>query len=132
MLFRSLKLNNGTTNAYPVVITIAAAPPVITGVQDADGAGIAASAAPQPGDSLTLLVTGIAAVGATVDPTTVRITVGGVSRMAAVVSEVGNTSTYQVQFTLDPSVPTGAQVPVTITTGVKTSLPVFIPINPQP
>jgi len=125
-----LKLNNGAANASPVVITLASIPPVITGLQNAAAAPIAAANAPQPGDSLTLLVTGLAPAGTTIDPTTVRVTVGGVTRMAAVVSEVGTTSTYQVQFTLDASVPTGAQIPVTISVNGKTSLPIFIPINP--
>jgi uncharacterized protein (TIGR03437 family) len=127
-----LKLNNGTANAYPVVVTLVAAPPVITAVQDSEGSAVGATNSPQPGDRLTLLVTGLVTAGATIDPTTVHVTVGGVSRMPAVVSQVGNTSTYQVQFTLDASVPTGAQVPVTITINGKTSLPVYIAINPAP
>ena len=121
-----LKLNNGTTNASPVVVTLVSTPPAIVGLQNTAAAPIAAANAPQPGDSLTLLVTGLAAAGATVDPTAVRVTVGGVTRMAAVVSEVGTTSTYQVQFTLDPSVPTGAQIPVTVSINGKTSLPIYI------
>lgn len=127
-----LKLNNGTANAYPVVVTIVSTPPVITAVQNAAGAAVVASTAPQPGNQITLLVTGLGAAGTTIDPTTVQVTVGGVTRMAAVVSEVGTTSTYQVQFTLEPSVPTGAQIPVTISVNGRTSLPVYIPINPSP
>ena len=125
-----LKLNNGTTNASPVVITLVSTPPAIAGLQNTAGAPVAAANAPQPGDSLTLLVTGLAAAGATIDPTTVLVTVGGVTRMAAIVSEVGTTSTYQVQFSLDPSVPTGAQIPVTVSINGNTSLPIYIAINP--
>jgi len=127
-----LKLNNGTTNASPVVITLVSTPPAITGLQNAAGAPVAVANAPQPGDSLTLLVTGLGAAGAAIDPKTVLVTVGGVTRMAAVVSEVGSTATYQVQFTLDSSVPTGAQIPVTVSVNGKTSLPIYIPINPPP
>jgi len=127
-----LKLNNGTANAYPVVVTIVSTPPVITSVETAADAPVATSNAPQPGNSLTLLVTGLGAAGTTIDPTTVFVAVGGVTRMAAVVSGVGTTSTYQVQFTLDPSVPTGAQIPVTVSINGKTSLPVYITINPAP
>jgi len=106
-----LKLNNGTTNASPVVITLVSAPPAITGVQNSAGAAVAAPNAPQPGDTLTLLVAGLGAAGTTIDPTTVHVTVGGVTRMAAVVSEVGTTSTYQVQFTLDSSYPRARKFP---------------------
>lgn len=127
-----LKFSNGSTNAYPVVVTLASVPPVITAVEDASGAPVAAANAPQPGNSLTLLVTGLGAAGTTIDPTTVQVTVGGVTRIAAVVSEVGTTSTYQVQFALDPSVPTGSQIPVTVSINGRTSLPVYIPINPPP
>jgi len=37
-----------------------------------------------------------------------------------------------VQFKLDASVTTGAQVPLTISIDGKTSLPVYIPIVPLP
>jgi uncharacterized protein (TIGR03437 family) len=123
-----LTLNNGTAKGYPVVIQIDPAPPVITGVENAAGANIGASDAPQPGNPLTLLVTGLAAAGATVDPTTVQVTAGGVNIPAAVVSEVAKTAAYQVQFTLDPSVAPGAQVPVTVSINGEVSLPVYIPV----
>ncbi len=127
-----LKFSNGTTNAYPILVTLFSVPPVITGIENTSDAPVAAANAPQPGNSLTLLVTGLAAAETTINPTTVQVTVGGVTRIAAVVSEVGTTSTYQVQFTLDPSVPTGAQIPVTISINGETSLPVYITINPPP
>jgi len=127
-----LKLNNGTTNAYPVVISIDPLPPVITAVQNASHASVSASNAPQPGDMLTMLVTGLAAAGATVDPGRVHVTVGGMDIPAAMVSQVSNTATYQVQFTLDPAVTTGAKVPVTVSIDGRTSLPTYIAINPTP
>ncbi len=123
-----LTLNNGTTKAYPVVIEIDPSPPAITAVENAAGAKIGASDVPQPGDQLTLLVTGLAATGTSVDPTTVQVTAGGVNIPAAVVSEVSKTATYQVQFTLDPAVAGGAQVPVTVSINGEISLPVYIAI----
>ena len=127
-----LKLNNGTTNAYPIVITLVSAPPVITGVQDSSGNNVSASNTTQPGNTLTLVVKGFAAAGATVDPTTVQVNVGGMNITPTAVTEVSNTSTYQVQVTLSPAVNTGAQIPVTISVNGETSLPVYIPINPLP
>jgi uncharacterized protein (TIGR03437 family) len=127
-----LKLNNGTTNAYPVVISIDPVPPVITAVQNASHANISGSNAPLPGDKLTLVVNGLAAAGASVDPSRVHVTVGGLDIRVAIVSQVSNTATYQVQFTLDPAVTTGAKVPVTVSIDGRTSLPVYIPINPAP
>jgi uncharacterized protein (TIGR03437 family) len=127
-----LKLNNGTTNAYPVVVTLVAVPPVITGVQDSSGNGISASNATQPGNTLTLVVKGLAAAGATVDPTTVQVNVGGLNITPTAVNEVSTGTTYEVQFTLGAAVATGTQVPVTISINGETSLPVYIPINPPP
>jgi hypothetical protein len=50
--------------------------------------------------------------------------------MAGSVTEVSGTS-YLIQFTLDPAVPTGAQVPLTISIDGKTSLPAYISIASQ-
>jgi uncharacterized protein (TIGR03437 family) len=127
-----LKLNNGTANAYPIVITLVSVPPVITGVQDSSGNSISASNATQPGNTLTLVVKGLAAAGATVDPTIVQVNVGGMNITPTAVTEVSTTSNYQVQVTLNPAVNTGTQVPVTISINGETSLPVHIPINPLP
>jgi uncharacterized protein (TIGR03437 family) len=124
-----LKLNNGTTAAFPVVVSIDPTPPAITAVLNASNISVDATHVPQPGDSLTLLVTGLAAGGASVDPTTVQVTVGGLNIMAAVAAPVSNSSVYQVRFTLDPAVTTGAQIAVTVSVGSLTSLPVYIPIN---
>lgn len=128
-----LQLNNGSASAYPIVINLVGAPPVITGVQDSSGNNVSASNTTQPGNTLTLLVTGLAAVGTTVDPTTVQVTVGGLNITPTAVSEVSPTSTtYQVQFALSPAVTTGAQIPVTISINGSTSLPIYIPINAPP
>ena len=127
-----LKLNNGTTNAYPVVISIDPLPPVIAAVQNASHANLSASNAPLPGDKLTLLVTGLATAGTTVDPGRVHVMVGGLEIPVAIVAQVSNTATYQVQFTLDPAVATGAKVPVTVSIDGRTSLPAYIAINPTP
>ncbi len=127
-----LKLNNGTMNAYPIVVNFVSVPPVITGVQDSSGNSISASNATQPGNTLTLVVTGLAAAGATINPASVQVTVGGARSTPTVVTEVSTTSTYQVQFTVNPAANTGAQVPVTISINGKTSLPVYIPIKPLP
>jgi uncharacterized protein (TIGR03437 family) len=101
-------------------------------VQNASHANISGSNAPLPGDKLTLVVNGLAAAGASVDPSRVHVTVGGLDIRVAIVSQVSNTATYQVQFTLDPAVTTGAKVPVTVSIDGRTSLPVYIPINPAP
>lgn len=126
-----LRLNNGAANAYPVVVSIDAAPPTITAVQNTSNVNVDVSHLAQAGDKLSVLVTGLADPGTTIDPGRVHVTVGGVDSAAAVITQVSDT-TYQVQFTLDPAVIAGAQVPVTISIDGKTSLPVYIPIGPLP
>jgi len=126
-----LKLNNGADNAYPVVVSIDPAPPVITTIQNNAKANVDTAHAANPGDTLSLLVTGLAAAGSTVDPHRVHVTVGGLDMPATTVSPASG-ATYQVQFSLDPSVTSGARISVTVTIDGSTSLPVYIAINPAP
>jgi uncharacterized protein (TIGR03437 family) len=124
-----LRLNNGTTNAYPVVVVIASAPPSISSVQSVSNVNISATSPAHPGDILNLQVTGLAAPDADVAPSRVHITVGGDDMPAGTVTEV-NAKSYLIQFTMDQAVPTGAQVPLTISIDGKTSLPAYISIAP--
>jgi uncharacterized protein (TIGR03437 family) len=124
-----LRLNNGTTNAYPVVVVIAPAPPSISSLQSVSNVNITATSPAHPGDILNLQVTGLAAPDADVAPSRVHITVGGDDMPAGIVTEV-NAKSYLIQFTMDQAVPTGAQVPLTISIDGKTSLPAYIPIAP--
>jgi len=125
-----LRLSNGTAKANPVVISIDPVPPSITAVQDSSRNKINAANPANPGDLLNLLVAGLAPPGPAVRPTRVHVTVGGLDIPAGSVS--GNNSLFVVQFKLDPSVTPGAQIPVTVSIDGKTSLPVYIPINPPP
>jgi uncharacterized protein (TIGR03437 family) len=124
-----LRLNNGTTTAYPVVVAIAPAPPSISAVHSVTNAIISATNPAHPGEILNVQITGLAPSDAAVAPGRVRITVGGDDMVAGNVTEVNATSSV-IQFTLDQAVPTGAQVPLTVSIDGKTSLPAYIPIAP--
>jgi len=124
-----LRLNNGTTNANPVVVVIAPTPPAITAVQSASNVNISATNPAHPGDVLNIQVAGLAPSGEAVAPGRLQITAGGVNMLAGSVTDL-NTTTDVVQFKLDPSVAPGAQVPLTISIDGKTSLPVYIAIVP--
>src|SRR5258708_30107977 len=126
-----LRLNNGTTQAYPVVVSIDPAPPSITSVHDLSNSDLGPNNPAQPGDVLNLLVNGLAATGTAIAPGRVRVQVGGHDTAAGSVNPA-NGSSYTVQFKLDSSVVSGAQVPLTISIDGKTSLPVYIPIAPLP
>ena len=54
---------------------------------------------------MDVLLTGLAGPGAIVDPSRVQVSVGGVSVPALTVSQVGSSSTYDVQFDLSAAVP---------------------------
>jgi uncharacterized protein (TIGR03437 family) len=125
-----LRLNNGGTNAYPVVVAIVPVPPSISAVQNVSNVNISATNPAHPGDILNVQVTGLAAPDTAVAPGRVRITAGGDGMMAGSVSEINATS-YLIQFTLDPAVPTGAQVPLTVSIDGKTSQPAYISIASQ-
>lgn len=126
-----LRLNNGAANAYPVVVSIDAAPPTITAVKNSSNVNVDASQPPQAGDKLSVLVTGLADPGANIAPGRVHVTVGGVDSAAAVITQLSDT-TYQVQFTLDSAVAAGEKVAVTVSIDGKTSLPAYIPVGPLP
>ena len=125
-----LRLNNGTTQAYPVVVSIDPVPPSIASVQDLSNSNLGPNNPAQPGDVLNLLVNGLAAAGTAIAPGRVHVQAGGRETAAGSVTPSG--SAYTVQFKLDSSVATGAQVPLTISIDGKTSLPVYIPIAPLP
>ena len=124
-----LRLNTGTTKAYPVVVAIGPAPPSIASVESVSNLAVTATNPAHPGDVLNLQATGLAPAGAAVAPSRVHITAGGVDMPAGSVTDV-NTTTWVIQFKLDPSVAPGAQVPLTVSVDGKTSLPVFIAVAP--
>jgi uncharacterized protein (TIGR03437 family) len=124
-----LRLNNGATNAYPVVVVIAPVPPSIGTVQNASNVNISATNPAHPGQILSVQVAGLAAPDADVAASRVRIAVGGDDMPAGSVTEV-NAKSYLIQFTLGQAVPTGALVPLTVSIDGRTSLPAYIPIAP--
>ncbi len=124
-----LKLNNGATQAFPVVVSIDPVPPSITAVQDLSNSSLGPNNPATPGDVLNLLVTGLADPGSAVAPGRVHVKAGGIDIPAGSVAPA-NGSAYTVQFKLDSAVTTGAQVPLTVSIDGKTSLPVYIPIAP--
>jgi uncharacterized protein (TIGR03437 family) len=122
-----LRLNNGALDAYPVVVSIDAAPPIIYAVQNASAVNIGGANAAHPGDTLTAAVFGLADSGA-VDPTLVHMIAGGVDQLASTV--VGPFSgIYLVVFKLADTATTGDAVPLSASIDGRMSVPLYIPIH---
>jgi uncharacterized protein (TIGR03437 family) len=124
-----LRLNNGADNAYPVVIQIDTAPPVLTSVLSSSNAAIDSLRPAGAGDILNLTVANLDASVAG-SPSRLRVSVGGTDVTALVVIPVqGQSSLYLAQIVL-PQVGSGAQVPVTVSVdGGNSSNPVYIAIR---
>jgi uncharacterized protein (TIGR03437 family) len=126
-----LRLNNGVDDAYPVVISIDRTPPAITAVQTSAGINIDAGHTPLPGDSVNVMVAGLADNGTKIDPARVHVNAGGTDIPAATVDGLPN-RIFQVTVKLPASVSTGPQIPVTVSIDGKTSLPFYIAIQAPP
>jgi len=85
----TLRLNNGLVSAYPVLVQINEAPPVIVD---------ASTASNTSGDVLNVLVTGLPQWVA-VNPSRLRVTAGGIDLPAPQVSSLAN-GVVQLQFPL--------------------------------
>lgn len=122
----ALRLHNGAVTGYPVAVQIDPPPPVIAGIQAASGS--AASQVFAPGDSLTLLVTGMDPAVLT-DTARVGVTEGGVSIQSLTIQNgPDGSNALAIQFTLDSSV-NGDQVPVVVSLDGDISMPLYINVQ---
>lgn len=125
-----LRLQYGAEQIYPVIVNIDAPPPAIlavtTGVRLVD-----ASWPAKPGDYLIVVVSGLADPGATVAPSRIRITVGGIEHQAlAVAPAVTPVTAHQILFALSGSITTG-QHALTVSIDGRASLPFPLHVRPQ-
>jgi hypothetical protein len=127
-----LRLNNGTLDAYPVVVSLDPAPPIVYAVQNAAAVKVAGAVAAHSGDTLTAAVVGLddsgSATPGPVDPSNVHMIVGGVDQVATTVAGPYGTL-YLVVFKVPDAVPTGDAVPLSASVNGRISLPFYIPIQ---
>ncbi len=116
-----LRLNNGVENNLPVAVAIDPAPALIAAILNSAGASVNSNSAARPGDVITLALNGLADAGTVVATSRVRVNVGGVDFVPLAVTQVGNTGTYQVQFSLSDAVKSGLQ-PVIVYIDGRSSL----------
>jgi uncharacterized protein (TIGR03437 family) len=121
-----------------VLMQVNPPPPVITAADNISGVAVDASHPAHTGDTVTLIVSGLA------DPSNalpsaagIQVNLGGINQAASAVmayssfSRSGPASTYLVQFVVPPNVPNGAQTPVTVTVNTEVSAPYSIAVQNQ-
>lgn len=124
-----LRLRTATDSALPVALHIESPPPAVIAIQN-NGLPVDAARPVRPGDTLTLLVTGLVpdAFAAAVPVDDVTVTVGAVEHTAQQVSAAAQRGLYEVVFTLKSSVPLGVQ-PLTVSQDGRASSSVSVPVR---
>ena len=109
-----LKLNNGAADAYPIVVDIANAPPVILAVQSSSSQPVDASHPDSAGDIIAVVLQNLDPTTAG-NPSRVQLTEGSVTLTAlAVTPYPGQPGLMQAQFALSPTI-TSQLVQLTVT-----------------
>lgn len=122
-----LRVQSAGERSFPIVVAIDPPPPVITSLVNAS-AGTTGRAA-RAGDLITLIVSGLAEAGATLAPSALKITVGGVEHQALSVQTGPQPGQHVVVFTLGRDVPPGPQVPVIVSVDQRSSLPYMLAVQ---
>lgn len=124
-----VRLNNGSDAAYPVVMQVDPAPPVVMGVLSSLNQPIDGARPAQAGDVLNILLANLDPAVAS-SPGRVRVNVGGTEMPALFIMPApGQPNFLQAQVILGPTA-SGAQVPVTVTLdGGAASTPVYIAVR---
>jgi uncharacterized protein (TIGR03437 family) len=107
----TLKLNNGSAGAYPVLVQISLPPPAITALTTLSGVALDASHSAGAGDVVNVLVTGLDAT-VLANTSRLQVTVSGISMPILQITPAQN-GQYQIQFMLTQSF-AGAQAPVAV------------------
>ena len=94
----TLRLNNGVSNAFPVLVQIDSPPPAIVGVTSLSGTSIAGMAL-SASEVLNVLVSGLHAA-AVADPSRIRVSAGGFDLPLQQIAPMAN-GVYQLQVVLN-------------------------------
>jgi uncharacterized protein (TIGR03437 family) len=126
-----LSLRVGQTIVPPVVVTIQPPPPTVSAVFVPPGTTIDASRPARRGEFLDVLVAGLGDASAAIAPERVTVMVGGIEQqvMQIVPSQI-QPGFQQLQFILSSTVPSGAQVPLTVAIDGRTSAPFPLAVSP--
>jgi uncharacterized protein (TIGR03437 family) len=122
----TLNLNNGSANAFPVLLQIVNPPPAITGVTNVSGVPVGAGNSAGASDVLDVLVAGLdPAVEA--NPSRLQVTVSGLTMPVLEIAPASN-GQFQIQIILTQSF-AGAQVPLAVAVDGTSSAPFAITVR---
>ena len=123
-----LKLNNGASDAFPVVVQIDPPPPVIAAVLTLANTAIDGAHPASSGETIVVWLQNLDP--ATVaSPSRVHLIEGGVELTAVAITPVpGQPNVYQAVFVLSPTV-NGQQVPIAASQDGAAGAPSFIPVR---
>ena len=122
----TLNLNNGSANAFPVILQIGNPPPAISGVTNVSGVPLGASSSVGMGDILNVLVTGLDPT-VPANPSRLQVTVSGISMPVLGIAPASN-GQFQIQIILTQSF-AGAQVPLAVVVDGSSSAPFSITVR---
>jgi uncharacterized protein (TIGR03437 family) len=123
-----LRLDAGSDRGNPVLVTIDAPPPQITGISNGDNEALDANRSVHPGDTIVLHVTGLGAAGATI--ATGRVTVNIAANDVRPASISATDAGFDVTVTVPKDFnPPAHAVPVTIAIDGHTSRAVDLNIS---
>jgi uncharacterized protein (TIGR03437 family) len=116
-----LRFTNGVDTAT-IVVAVDSAPPGVLSVVAANSVKFDASRPARPGDTLNVLVQGLA----NIDPKGIHVSIAGVVHSPIAIAPMG--AGQQVQVVLSPAVGPG-QAPLTVSAGNRNSQPYYLPVS---
>ncbi len=117
------------SQAYPVLLKTAVAPPRILSVHTASGAAVSAENPALPGELVQIRVTDLGLPEDAVEPDQVKVFVAGIGHSPTRIVQAGGGGNVRiVQFVLGTTVPAGEAVSLMVQIDGRPSAPVAIPV----
>ncbi|MGD1098620.1 MAG: matrixin family metalloprotease, partial [Bryobacteraceae bacterium] len=114
----------------PIAMQIDPPPPVISAALNAAGAAINGSASVKSGDSITLIVSGLAdSNNIAPSAASVQVSVGGVVQTATTVTSLAQPGACAVQVVIPANLPSQSQTPVILMDGTRVSGTYFVNVQ---
>ncbi|MGA2435840.1 MAG: IPT/TIG domain-containing protein [Bryobacteraceae bacterium] len=115
-----LGLQAGGSSAFPVIVTLGTAPPAIDSIQVNFGP-VSASNPAHPGDFIVITASGLPVSSGPLNPAAVTFSFAGIDHAALTATATGAPGQYVLTTAIPSSVAPGAQIPVTVSVGGRTS-----------